>query len=110
ESVTAVVPMLKGENGRVVVKRLVQRLDEIKPLLPKGGQIRPFYNQGAVVQRTTHTVFKNLTEGALLVIAILFLFLRSFRASLLTASVLPLSLLAALFAMRRFGVTPHLKR
>src|SRR5947207_7708886 len=108
EAITAVVAMLKGENGREVVNRLLQRLDEIKPLLPNGVQIRPFYNQGEVVQRTTHTVFKNLTEGALLVIAILFLFLRSFRASLLTASVIPLSLLAAFFAMKRFGVTANL--
>ena len=108
EAITAVVAMLKGENGREVVNRVLQRLEEIQPLLPKGVRIRPFYNQGDVVARTTHTVFKNLTEGAFLVIAILFLFLRSFRASLLTASVIPLALLAAFFAMKRFGVTANL--
>jgi cobalt-zinc-cadmium resistance protein CzcA len=84
------------------------RLDEIKPLLPKGVHIRPFYNQGEVVQRTTRTVFRNLIEGALLVIAILFLFLRNARASLLTASVIPLSLLAAFLAMKRFGLSANL--
>jgi cobalt-zinc-cadmium resistance protein CzcA len=108
EALSAVVAMLKGENGRAVVDRVLARLDEIRPLLPKGVHIRPFYNQGEVVQRTTHTVFTNLTEGALLVIAILFLFLRSARASLLTASVIPLSLLVAFLAMNRFGLSANL--
>src|SRR6185503_16997523 len=75
---------------------------------PKGVQIRPFYCQGEVVERTTRTVFRNLVEGALLVIAILFLFLRNARASLLTASVIPLSLLAAFLAMKRFGLSANL--
>ncbi len=108
EALSATVLMLKGANGREVVSRVLQRLDEIKPLLPKGVRIVPFYNQGEVVQRTTHTVFKNLIVGALLVTAILFLFLRNVRASLLTASVIPLSLLAAFLAMRQFGVTANL--
>jgi cobalt-zinc-cadmium resistance protein CzcA len=108
EAVTAVVLMLKGANGRDVAERLVQRLDEIRPLLPKGVHVRPFYNQGEVVARTTHTVFRNLIEGALLVIAILFLFLRNARASLLTASVIPLSLLFAFLAMNRFGLSANL--
>ena len=108
EALSATVLMLKGANGREVVGRVLQRLEEIKPLLPKGVRIVPFYNQGDVVQRTTHTVFKNLIEGALLVTAILFLFLRDVRASLLTASVIPLSLLFAFLAMRRFGITANL--
>jgi cobalt-zinc-cadmium resistance protein CzcA len=108
EALSAVVLMLKGANGREVVDRVTARLEEIKPLLPHGVRIRPFYNQGDVVQRTTHTVFKNLIEGALLVIAILFLFLRSARASLLTASVIPLSLLVAFLAMKRFGLSANL--
>jgi cobalt-zinc-cadmium resistance protein CzcA len=108
EALSAVVIMLKGENGRAVVDRVMARLDEIRPLLPKGVHIRPFYNQGEVVERTTRTVFTNLTEGALLVIAILFIFLRSARASLLTASVIPLSLLAAFLAMKRFGLSANL--
>ncbi len=108
EAVSAVVQMLKGSNGREVVDRVVRRLAEIEPILPKGVRIRPFYNQGEVVTTTTHTVFRNLVEGALLVIAILFLFLRNIRASLLTASVIPLSLLVAFLAMKRFGVTANL--
>ena len=61
-----------------------------------------------MVERTSRTVFRNLAEGALLVIAILFLFLRNARASLHTASVIPLSLLAALLAMRRYGLPANL--
>lgn len=108
EALSAVVLMLKGSNGREVVDRVVRRLAEIEPILPKGIRIRPFYNQGEVVTTTTHTVFRNLIEGALLVIAILFLFLRNIRASLLTASVIPLSLLVAFIAMKRFGITANL--
>ena len=89
EAISAVVQLLKGSNGREVVDRVVRRLAEIEQILPKGVRIRPFYNQGEVVTTTTHTVFRNLIEGALLVIAILFLFLRNIRASLLTASVIP---------------------
>lgn len=108
EAISAVVQMVKGSNGREVVDRVVRRLAEIEQILPQGVRIRPFYNQGEVVTTTTHTVFRNLVEGALLVIAILFLFLRNIRASLLTASVIPLSLLVAFIAMKRFGVTANL--
>ena len=108
EALSAVVLILKGANGREVVDRVTERLKEIEPLLPKGIRIRPFYSQGDVVARTSHTVFRNLIEGALLVIAVLFLFLRNLRASLLTASVIPLSLLAAFLAMRSFGITANL--
>src|SRR5205809_557162 len=108
EAVSAAVIVLKGSNGREVVKRVQARLAEIESVLPAGVQIRPFYSQGEVVRRTTRTMFTNLTEGALLVIAILFLFLRNLRASLLTASVIPLSLLFAFLAMKRFGLTANL--
>ena len=108
EVISAVVLMLKGANGRATVDLIIKRLDEITPLLPRGVRIRPFYSQGEVVERTTRTVFRNLTEGALLVIAILFLFLRNVRASLLTASVIPLSLLAAFLAMKYFGLSANL--
>ena len=108
EAVSAAVIILKGSNGREVVKRVQARLTEIESVLPAGVQIRPFYSQGEVVRRTTRTMFTNLTEGALLVIAILFLFLRNLRASLLTASVIPLSLLFAFLAMKRFGFTANL--
>ncbi len=108
EAVSAAVIILKGSNGREVVNRVRARIAEIESVLPAGVRIRPFYSQGEVVRRTTRTMFTNLTEGALLVIAILFLFLRNLRASLLTASVIPLSLLFAFLAMKRFGLTANL--
>jgi cobalt-zinc-cadmium resistance protein CzcA len=108
EAVSAAVIILKGSNGREVVNRVQARLAEIASVLPSGVRVRPFYSQGEVVRRTTRTMFTNLTEGALLVIAILFLFLRNLRASFLTASVIPLSLLLAFLAMKRFGLTANL--
>jgi cobalt-zinc-cadmium resistance protein CzcA len=108
EALSATIQMLKGANGRQVVARVLEKLEEIQPLLPQGIRIRPFYNQGEVVARTSRTVFKNLLEGGLLVVAVLFLFLRNIRASLLTASVIPLALLGAFLAMKQFGVTANL--
>jgi len=108
EAMSAVVLLLKGANGREVIDRVTTRLTEIQRVLPPGVRVRPFYSQADVVERTTNTVFRNLLEGALLVTAILFLFLRNVRASLLTASVIPLSLLIAFIAMKRFGVTANL--
>ncbi|HEU5218121.1 MAG TPA: CusA/CzcA family heavy metal efflux RND transporter [Gemmatimonadales bacterium] len=108
EALSGTIQMLKGANGRDVVTRVLRKIDEIQPLLPEGMRVRPFYNQGEVVARTSRTVFKNLLEGGLLVIAVLFLFLRNIRASLLTASVIPLALLGAILAMKGFGVTANL--
>jgi cobalt-zinc-cadmium resistance protein CzcA len=108
ETLSGMIVMLKGANGKDVVDRVKSRLVEIQPLMPPGVVIRPFYNQGDVVDRTTHTVFKNLLEGGLLVVLVLFLFLRNVRASLITASVIPLSLLFAFLAMKRFGVSANL--
>ncbi|MFL5583067.1 MAG: efflux RND transporter permease subunit [Gemmatimonadaceae bacterium] len=108
ETLSGMIVMLKGSNGKEVVERVKARLGDIRPLLPAGVAIRPFYNQGEVVDRTTRTVFKNLLEGGLLVVLVLFLFLRNIRASLITASVIPLSLLFAFLAMKRFGVSANL--
>jgi len=108
ETLAGMVVMLKGSNGREVVSAVQERLIEVRRLLPAGVTIRPFYNQGDVVDRTIDTVFTNLIEGGLFVAIILFLFLRNVRASLVTASVIPLSLLFALVAMKRFGVSANL--
>lgn len=110
EAVSAVVLLLKGANGREVVDRVTKRLEEIQGVLPPGVRVRPFYSQADVVERTTRTVFRNLLEGALLVTVtlVIFLRLRHLKAALLTASVIPLSLLIAFLAMRRFGVTANL--
>ena len=108
ETLSGMIVMLKGANGRKVVSLVEARLDDVRKVLPKSVTLRPFYNQGDVVSRTTRTVFKNLLEGGLLVTLILFLFLRNFRASLITASVIPLSLLFAFVLMRRFDVSANL--
>jgi cobalt-zinc-cadmium resistance protein CzcA len=108
ETLSGMIVMLKGANGRDVVTRVEQRLEEIRPLLPAGVTIRPFYNQGDVVDRTTATVARNLIEGALLVVLILFLFLRNLRASLITASVIPLATLFGFVLMKYFGVSANL--
>ena len=108
ETLSGMIVMLKGSNGRDVVTRVEQRLKEIQPLLPPSVTVSPFYNQGDVVDRTTATVARNLIEGALLVILILFLFLRNLRASLITASVIPLATLFAFVLMKYFGVSANL--
>jgi cobalt-zinc-cadmium resistance protein CzcA len=108
ETLAGMIVMLKGSNGRAVVRLVEDRLVEVRRLLPPGVTIRPFYNQGEVVDRTTRTVFTNLVEGGLLVTLILFLFLRNLRASLITATVIPLSLLFAFLAMRQAGVSANL--
>ena len=91
-----------------MVTAVEKRLDDIRRLLPRGATIGPFYDQGYVVDNMMHTVFKNLLEGGLLVTLILFVFLRNIRASLITASVIPLSLLFAFLAMKEFGVSANL--
>src|SRR5215211_5729820 len=108
ETLSGMIVMLKGANGKEVVNRVEARLKEIQPVLPAGVTIRAFYNQGEVVDRTTSTVFLNLFEGALLVTLLLLLFLRNIRASLITASVIPLSMLFAFLLMKRFGVSANL--
>ena len=108
ETLSGMIVMLKGANGKDVVTRVEARLENIRPLLPKGVTVTEFYNQGAVVDRTTSTVFRNLLEGGLLVTLILFLFLRNIRASLIVASVIPLSMLFAFVLMKRFGYSANL--
>lgn len=108
EALSGKVIMLKGSNGREVVRLVEERLVEARKLLPAGATIRPFYSQGDVVDNTTRTVFRNLAEGGLLVVLVLLVFLRNLRASLITASVIPLSLLFAFVAMKEFGVSANL--
>ncbi|MBP1634556.1 MAG: czcA 1 [Acidobacteria bacterium] len=108
ESVAGMIIMLKGENGKAVADRVKARLAEVARSLPRGLSIEPFYDQTEVIDRTSHTVRKNLVEGSLLVIVVLVLFLRDVRAALLVAAVIPLSMLVAFIGMRRFGVSANL--
>ncbi len=108
EVVSGMVLKLKGADSRRVIERVKARMAEIEGSLPSHVHITPFYDQTELVSRTTHTIIKNLVEGGLLVIAVLFLFLRNLRASLIVASVIPLSMLFAFTGMYAFGFSANL--
>jgi cobalt-zinc-cadmium resistance protein CzcA len=108
ETVAGIVMMLIGENSRTVVDRVEAKVAEIAPTLPKGVKLVPYYDRAELVRRTIDTVAHNLAEGAILVTVVLFLFLGNIRASLITASVIPLSMLAAFIGMRWAGVSGNL--
>ncbi|MCC6316317.1 MAG: efflux RND transporter permease subunit [Gemmatimonadaceae bacterium] len=108
EVVSGMVLKLRGADSRRVIAAVKERMDEIRAGLPAHVEITPFYDQTDLVRRTTTTIVKNLVEGGLLVIAVLFLFLRNVRASLIVASVIPLSMLFAFIAMRIFGYSANL--
>ncbi len=108
ETVAGIVMLLIGENSRAVVDRVKAKIEEIKPTLPKGVQIVPYYDRAELIRRTIDTVAHNLAEGAILVSLLLFLFLGNIRASLIVASVIPLSMLAAFIGMNWMGVSGNL--
>ncbi len=108
ESVAGMVIMLKGENGRDVGARAKAQIAEIQKSLPAGVTMVPFYDQTAVIDRTSATVARNLLEGSVLVVAVLFFFLRDVRAALIVAAVIPLSMLCGFIGMRVFGVSANL--
>lgn len=102
------VLMMKGENANNVVERVKERIETIKKSLPKGIELIPFIDRSKLVNRTTSTIVKNLSEGGLIVIFVLVLLLGNFRAGLIVASVIPLSLLFAISLMNLFGVSANL--
>jgi len=108
ESVAGMVIMLKGENGKRIAERVKAKVAQIAESLPKGLSIVPFYDQSEVIDRTSHTVRKNLLEGSLLVILVLFVFLKDIRAALVVAAVIPLSMLVGFLGMKVFGVSANL--
>lgn len=108
EIVAGIAMMLKGENSRAVVERVQKRAEQIKKTLPKGVQLIPFYDRTELVNRTIHTVEKNLIEGAILVIVVLILLLGNWRGALLVATIIPLSMLFAAICMVIFKVSGNL--
>lgn len=100
--------LLMGENAHAVTQRLEAKLDEVRKTLPPGVDVRVVYERTELVDQVIATVRKNLFEGALLVIAVLFLFLGNLRAGLLVALAIPLSMLFAFNGMLRFGVAASL--
>lgn len=108
ETVLGTAMMLVGENSRAVAQAVALKIDEIKSTLPEGVVIDSVYDRTALVDKAIWTVQKNLTEGALLVIVILFLLLGNFRAALITAAVIPLSMLATISGMVEADVSANL--
>ena len=108
EVVSGMVLKLQGADSRKVISAVKARMNEIRAGLPKHVHITAFYDQTELVGRTTHTIVKNLLEGGLLVIVVLFLFLRNVRASLIVASVIPLSMLVAFGGMYVYGYSANL--
>ena len=108
ESVGGQVLMLKGENPNEVIKNVQKRIENIQKSLPEGLEIKPFLDRSDLIARTTSTVSKNLIEGALIVVFVLVLLLGSLRGGLLTASIIPLSLLFAFILMKATGVWANL--
>ncbi len=104
----AVVMMLKGENSSAVIKKVKARIEDIQKMLPEGVVIEPFLDRTKMVNNAISTVESNLLEGALIVIFVLILFLGNFRAGLIVASVIPLSMLFAIILMNKFGIGGNL--
>ena len=100
--------MLIGENSRTVSIAVDERIGEIADSLPPGVSIETVYNRTDLVERTIATVRKNLTEGALLVIVVLFLLLGNIRAALITAAVIPLTMLMTVTGMVQNKVSGNL--
>ena len=108
EVLAGMVIMLKGENGKRVADLVKGRLDDIAGTLPAGVTLTPFYDQTEVIDRTASTVRRNLMEGSLLVIIVLFVFLRDIPAALITAAIIPVAMLIGFIGMRIFGVSANL--
>jgi len=108
EVVLGTVFMLMGENSRVVSERVAAKMEEVNRTLPAGVVAKTVYNRSKLVDATIETVQHNLMIGALLVIVVLFLFLGNFRAAIITAFVIPLSMLFAITGMVERGVSGNL--
>jgi len=106
ETISGMVIMLKGENGKSVIEAVKKKIASMH--LPEGIKLVPFYDQAFVIDGTIATVKKNLFEGFVLVTAILLLFLGNVRAAIITAAVIPLSMLISFLGMRAFGISANL--
>lgn len=108
EAVEGLVLSLRGANTRQVIAGLEQKLEELKPALPKGVSASVFYNRSDLVGRAVHTVVKALIEAVVLVVILLVLFLGDLRAALTVALSLPLAALWTFILMRQFGLSANL--
>ena len=108
EVVAGIAIMLKGENFQQVIKNVKERIAQIQKSLPEGVVIEPFIDRTNLVERVEGTIAHNLIAGGLIVIFVLVLFLGNWRAGLVVASVIPLSMLFAFALMKAFGVDGNL--
>lgn len=108
EVVIGTVFMLKGENGRAVAERVRKKLGEIAATLPPGVVVTPMYDRSVLVNATIETVFRNLTEGAVLVILVLAVALGNLRAAIITACVIPLAMMMTIVGMIQGGLSANL--
>ena len=108
EVVAGIAIMLKGENFQEVIKNVKERMAQIQRSLPEGVVIEPFIDRTNLVNRVEGTIARNLVEGGLIVIFVLVLFLGNWRAGLVVASVIPLSMLFAFGMMKTFGIDGNL--
>lgn len=100
--------LLIGENGRIVMQGVRQKLTQIEKTLPAGSKLVGFLNRDVLINRTLETATKNLVEGGVLVIVVLFAFLLQLRAGLIVSSVIPLAMLVAIIGMRHWGISANL--
>ena len=108
ECVGGITLMLKGANSSDVISEVKKRVEKVQKLLPEGVYLKPYLDRSRLVKKTITTVSRNLVEGGLIVIFVLVLLLGNFRAGLVVASIIPLSLLFAFIMMRLFGVSANL--
>ncbi len=108
ESLLGAAIMSAGENSRLVSRAVGAKLKEIQAKLPAGVEIHTLYDRSELVNRTIRTVEKNLTEGALLVVVVLFLLLGNFRGALIVAAAIPLAMLFAMMGMVEFHIPGNL--
>lgn len=108
ETVLGIAMMAMGQNSRSVSKSVDAKIKDIQASLPKGVKIETVYDRTTLVEKAIKTVQKNLVEGAILVIIILFIFLGNIRAALITACVIPLSMLFTLTGMAEKNISANL--
>ena len=108
EAVLGTALMIAGGNSRTVAQAARERLEEVSSSLPPGIEAEVVLDRSALVNATIQTVARNLTEGALLVILVLFLLLGNIRAASITALMIPISFLFAVIGMNRFGISGNL--
>jgi len=108
EVVLGTVFMLMGENSRKVSRAVDKQMESVNKTLPAGVKVVTVYDRTTLVDKAVNTVQKNLIEGAALVVAVLFLFLGNIRAALITAMVIPLSMLFTFTGMVKMGISANL--